>query len=160
MSKDNDTLLDLLVEDEHITASMRDMLTHYMQTWQVSAFHALLMTEVIDEAELADALAASLGIDRLFQVRSLPLAEEASVKIGFARAREWECLALQSESGRIDLVAADPTRIDRIALLRRELACELTLAVAERSDIVGAIDELFPLSSQLPSLFGQVTVKP
>jgi hypothetical protein len=79
--------------------------------------------------------------------------EEALKIIGFRRARDWECVAVASDGG-LDLVLADPTQKERIGVLRRELNRELTLAVAERSDIVEAIDELFPLPDQLPSLFG------
>lgn len=156
-------LLDVLVENAYVSASVRSMLQNFMKRWSVSAYHALLLTEVLDEPRLTDALGECLGVDRLFNVQGMAAAEAANRAIGFRRAREWECIAVQSErmgdtqggeaSCRIELVIADPTRHERIALLRRELACEMTLAVAELSDIVGAIDELYPLADQLPSLF-------
>jgi hypothetical protein len=156
----NDSLdiLEILEKSGQITPTIRRMIESFAAKWRISPFHALLQTEVMNETALADALALALGIDRLFQVQSLPPAEEALHIIGFRRAREWECMAFQAESGRLDLTCADPTQKDRIGVLRRELNCELTLAVAERSDIVGAIDELFPLADQLPSLFSPTSV--
>jgi hypothetical protein len=149
----DDDLLTLLVGGGHLSPSLKAIVAGYAQRWAISPFHALLETSVMDEADLADALGATLAIDRMYHLLGQPVDEEALKIIGFRRAREWECLALTSDGG-LDLVLADPTQKDRIGVLRRELNCELTLAVAERSDIVGAIDELFPLPAQLPSLFG------
>lgn len=155
-------ILALLEGQRAITTAGRLMLENYCRRWRVSAFHALLATEVLEESQLADALAAGLGIDRLYAVTSLRPAEEAIKAIGFRRAREWEVMAFVSElvaegedgTVHVDVAFADPTQYDRIDVLRRELKCEFNLSVAERSDIVSSIDELFPLAEQLPSLFG------
>ena len=136
-----------------ITATTRSMIQRFMTTWQVSAFHALLMTEVLSEAEVASALAEALSLPRLYHVRTMQIAEEALPVVTFRRAREWECLPLKGEGGKVELVLADPTRQDRIDEIRRGLKSEMTLSVGERSDIVRAIDELYPLSAQLPSLY-------
>ena len=146
-------LLPLLVRGGFITQSVRRLVERFTARWDVTPFHALLLTEVMAEQDLADALAKLLGVDRIFNVRTATVDEEALKIIGFQRARQWECLVLKTEHGTRDLVIADPSRNDRTQQLKQELKLEMTLAVAERSDIVGAIDELFPLSAQLPSLF-------
>jgi hypothetical protein len=146
-------ILTRLVKGGFITPTIRKTVEHFAKRWDVSHFHALLVTEVMPENDLADALATLCGVDRLFHVASLGIDEEALKIIGFKRAREWECIVLETEDGTLDLVFADPTQTERTQQLKQELKRDLTLAVAERSDIVGAIDELFPLSSQLPSLF-------
>lgn len=146
-------ILAMLTKGGFVTPTIKRIIEAFGKKWGVSPFHALLITEVLPENDLADALATLCSVDRLFHVASLGVDEEALKIIGFKRAREWECIALKAEDGKLDLVFADPTRTDRTEQLKQELKRELTLAVAERSDIVGAIDELFPLSAQLPSLF-------
>ena len=146
-------ILTLLVKGGFVTPTLRRIIEGFAKKWDLSPFHALLITEVMPENDLADALATLCSVDRLFHVVSLGVDEEALKIIGFKRAREWECIALKTEDGMLDLVFADPTRSERTAQLKQELKRELTLAVAERSDIVRAIDELYPLSSQLPGLF-------
>jgi len=148
-------LLAELEKEACITATSRTMIERFMTRWDVSAYHALLMTELLTESELANALAKSLGLPRLYNLRALSFADEAIAVLPFKRAREWECLPLRSEGAHegLELVCADPTRQDRIDELRQGLKCEITLAVGERSDIVKAIDELYPLSAQLPSLY-------
>jgi hypothetical protein len=146
-------ILPLLVKGGFLTPTMRRVIEAFSKKWDITPFHAILLTEVMPENDLADALATLCSVDRLFHISSLPIDEEALKVIGFKRAREWECIALQTEDGTLDLVLADPTQYERTSQLKQELKRELTLAVAERSDIVGAIDELFPLAAQLPSLF-------
>lgn len=151
-------LLGSLERENTITANIRGMIERFMQKWQVSAFHALLMTELLTEAELANALANAHGLPRIYHVRGSTIAEGAAVALPFRRAREWECLLVQvggDGSVKPELVLADPTRTDRINEVRQKYPGELTLAVAERSDILKAIDELYPLSEQLPSLYGK-----
>jgi hypothetical protein len=109
----------------------------------------------MSEPGLANALARSLKIDRLHHLRSLTLAEDTLDIITFKRAREWECIALRGPKGELDVVFADPTRKDRIDEIKQGLKRDFTLSVAERTDIVRAVDELYPLSAQLPSLYGQ-----
>jgi hypothetical protein len=146
-------LLDALVSDDSLSPAGRAMLERYMKTWGVSAFHAVLATELMSEAELANALARNLSLPRLYHLPTLMLAEEALAGVPFRRAREWECLPLKGEGGGVELVLADPTRNDRIDEIKQGLRIEFTLAVAERSDILKAIDELYPLATQLPSLY-------
>jgi len=157
-----DDLLALLAQEGHITATSRRLAERFVARWDVSPYHALLMTRLFSEAELAHTLSSLFQLERLYNLSKLTLARQASSVVGFTRARAWECIPLVNAAGRIDLVFADPTRQDRINEIKQGLNHEaslsgpgdITLAVAERSDIVRAIDELYPLSAQLPSLFG------
>ncbi len=148
-------LLALLEKDHYITKSSRHAIELYMSRWQVSAFEALLSAELMSESALANALARSLKLDRIYHLRTFHLAEDTLDIMTFKRAREWECLALVGEDGKLDMVFADPTREDRINEIKQGLKRDFTLSVAERSDIVRAVDELYPLSAQLPSLYGE-----
>jgi len=158
-SNAGDDLLALLAQGGHITATGRRLAERFVARWDVSPYHALLMTRLFSEAELANTLSSLFQLSRLYNLSTLTLAKPALGVVGFERARAWECIPLVDDAGRIDIVFADPTRKDRIdeikQLLNQETSLgDITLAVAERSDIVRAIDELYPLSAQLPSLFG------
>lgn len=145
-------ILWVLEEDGAITPANRMVLERFVQTWGVSAPRAITLTNVLSEAELANALAKVLDIDRGYDVAVMQLLEESVDVLPFRRAREWECLVVRGDAGAAHLVMADPTRVDRINEIKQGLARELSLSVGERSDIVRAIDELYPLSAQLPSL--------
>lgn len=147
-------ILSLLEREDHITETNRRQVERYMRTWGVSALDALLKSHVMPEPELANALAVILKLDRVYNVGTMTLAEESLTVVPFRRAREWCCLVARSESGKLELVLADPTRVARISEIKQGLKKELALSVAERSDIVRAIDELYPLSAQLPHLYG------
>lgn len=156
-------ILSVLEREDLITGTGRRLVESYMNTWEVSALDALLSTHMMAEADLANALAKILKIDRLYHVHTMSIAEEALAVLPFKRARAWQCLVIRGSEradggtltqGRLELVLADPTRSDRIIEIKQGLKQELTLSVAERSDIVRAIDELYPLSAQLPSLYG------
>lgn len=152
----NQDLLTRLVKGRFITPSSRRMLELFVRRWEVSPLHAILQTEVMPESELADAMAELYKVDRVFQVASLPISKEALRIIGFARARQRECLPVgdfEGRTGRFEIILADPSEKDWIDQLKQELKRELTLAVGERSDIVRAIDQLYPLAEQLPSFY-------
>jgi hypothetical protein len=126
-----------------------------MSRWGVLAFDALLTTGIVDEATYANAVSSVLKIDRLYHLGTLRLAEETLDFFTFQRARAWLALPLRAqggEDGRLEVVLADPTQHDRIEEIKRGLNREFTLAVADRGDMVRAIDELYPLAAQVPSL--------
>jgi hypothetical protein len=148
------TVLAPLVAAGFLTRSNRQAIEGFMATWGVSAIDAVLETRILDEQALADALAQICKVDRVFQVGHLTLWPASVATLGYRRARDWQCFVAQHEgTDKPELIVVDPTQSERIALIKQELRQELTLAVGERSDIVGAIDALYPLSAQLPSFF-------
>lgn len=156
------SLLHLLEKEDYLSRTNRLVVERFVQRWEVSPFHALLMTELMSEAALANALARALKVDRLHHLRTLKLAEDTLQIITFKRAREWECVALVSDKahgGGLEVVFADPTRKDRIDEIKQGLKRDFALSVAERTDIVRAVDELYPLSAQLPSLYRRSPLK-
>lgn len=155
--------LDLLEKGDHITKSSRKMIEQFMATWGMSAYHAVLETHIMSEAEMANALAAALKLTRIDSLRDRQIDPVAATRLGFRRARLWECVPfICSNKGLsfIEVVLADPSYEDRVAVLKRELGEQITLSVAERSDIVLAIDEHYPLAVQLPTLFSQLESDP
>lgn len=156
-SEHRNFLFKVLAKAGLLTPLNIQMLSSFMDRWDLTAYHAILSTKLVSESDLADAIASHLGLNRLFHCETLPIEIEVLRLIPFAQARSLECLPVSLTEGqprRLELVAADPTRRKRLEQLISKHNVELTLAVSERSDIVGAIDELYPLSEQIPALFG------
>ncbi len=160
MSPDTVGLLQLLEDQSYITESTRLRVTQYCQRWHVSPYDALLATHLFSETELADAVASLYAVPRVGQLSAWKIAEESLEIIPFHAARAWTCLLLRTAAPLPVLVTADPSDAARISEIKQGLSGGMTLAVAERSDIVRAIDELYPLSAQLPSLYGTPTPAP
>lgn len=147
-------LLGLLTHAGHLSPDSRRQIEAFAARWDVSPFTAVLETHLMGEAELADALAAALGLDRLHHLAGMAIASEALSVLTFPRARAEESLVLREDDGRLELVVCDPTRHEALATLRADLGFAVTLAVTERSVLVKAIDEMYPISAQLPTLLG------
>lgn len=157
-----DEAVSLLVRGGYLTQANRLMLERFMTRWQKSAVDAILLLHLMTETELADAFAQLLDLPRAYALRHHKLHEAAASQVGFARSRLWECIPIINNNNGLpglEVVVADPTQTLRWAELRRELGQQLTLSVAERSDIVSAIDELYPLSAQLPELFNKLSME-
>jgi hypothetical protein len=156
MSKAHLEILQILHDSGFLKAQSVQLVEQFAKRWDMSGFHALLATNVMSETDLANGLAQSLRIDRVFHVRNLVDDPNSLKVLDFKMAREWEALAvgeLEEGDGRFEVVLADPTRQDYIEGLRKILGKQLTLAVSERSDIVRAIDLVYPVEEQLPGLY-------
>jgi len=148
-------LLDVFVAKGVITPTNRRVLERFMATWDVSAYHGLLLTKLLAEEELADSLASALKLPRRYHFLDAQLDESTLTVLDFSRARAWECLPIRAADGGLVVVFADASRIDRISEIKQGLKREFTLAVAALSATLKAIDELYPLAAQLPSLYGR-----
>jgi hypothetical protein len=148
-------LLEALTAKGVVSATNRQVVQGFMQTWDVSAYHGLLLTKLLAEEELADALAMALKLPRVYHFVGAQLDLVALSVIDFNRARGWECLPIKGPDGGLVVVFADASRSDRISEIKQGLKQEFTLAVATLSATLKAIDELYPLAAQLPSLYGR-----
>lgn len=147
------SLLDLLVKFEYITPTAATMTRAFAERWHISAFEALLETSLMDEIALANALAAILKLDRLYHIGSLQRSETGAAQVSFSEARALLAVPMTNEAGKLELVVADPTEAGNMATLRHRFGAGVAFAVATRSDVLRAIDEVYPLPAQLPALF-------
>jgi hypothetical protein len=148
-------ILELFHESGAISGSTCEIVKKFAVTWGCSGYLALLETHVFEESQLADLLASSMKIDRIYNAASFTIEPDLLQHIPYELSLKFECLPLnysEPEDRRFEVVFADPTDDFAVAQLRQILGCELSLAVGERSDIVNAINRLYRVELQLPSL--------
>lgn len=141
------TLLDLLAESGAISATVLAQLHAYMARWGTTPLAAVLETHVLPEAQLADEIAERLKISRIYQVAAHPFQKDALHAMPYELAKKWVCFPLGTQGTKSDafeVVMADPLAAGAVEDLEKALKRQLVLAVGERSDIVRAIDSLYP----------------
>ncbi len=130
------------------------MLEIFVDTWHCSPLQAIIDTHLMTEPELANVLATMFQMDRLYSLKNHRIDQKSTELLNFKESKENVAVLLVDESGRYDLVVADPSDQEYITGLRSKATVSFTLAVCERREIVRAIDEKYPLVSQLPTMMG------
>ena len=151
----NEAVLSLLEKCGDLSPTSRLVITRYMSTWSCDALKALTETHFLTEEALAQRLAEAFQLPLIRGLSKLSIILESLPVIPFQQARDWEMIFVADEEGTKRLVVSSPACLDRIEKIREALPFGFTLSVGERSDIVRAIDELYPLAAQLPSLHGE-----
>lgn len=151
-------IVELLVAHRHVSEAQGERFRRFSQKWEVTAYEALLETGVFSEPNLADILAEALGLDRIHRVQDLEFSPQALDALSYDEAKKRVWLPAGEPEGAektLELVVADPTETHEIRSFEQGLGWELRLAVGQRSDIVGYIDEVYPLKEQLPDTVGR-----
>ena len=152
----NQDLLEMLGDLGEVTPGTAAMLRAYEKRWGISIFQALLETNLLEPSILADTMARELGIDRIYQVAHLQIAPEVLRQIPYDSAKTLECIALGPSvlrPGYAEVAIANPFDRKATEQIKGYFEGEIILAVAERNDILRAIDELYSLQDQLPGFF-------
>jgi hypothetical protein len=155
VSDPNETVLNLLEKGGDLSSTGRQVIKRYMTTWSCDALRALTETHILTEGALAERLAEAFQVPLVRGVNRLAIIKESFQILPFQRARDWEMIMVRGEDHARRLVVSCPASLDRIETVRKSLPFGITLSVGERSDIVRAIDELYPLAAQLSSLHGE-----
>ncbi len=155
VSDPNETVLNILEKGGDLSVTCRQVIERYMTTWSCDALRALTETHILTEGALAERLAEAFQLPLIRGVSRLSIILESIQILPFQRARDWEMIMVRDEGQTRRLVVSSPAYLDRIETVRESLPFGITLSVGERSDIVRAIDELYPLAAQLPSLHGE-----
>lgn len=149
------SLFDCLQERKYLTLANVRVLKAFADKWGCSPLQAIIDTNLMTEGDVANALAAIFQIDRVWGLRNHRIDDKCLNLLGFREAKDRAMVLLTDESGRYDLVTADPSDRTYITGLKKKSPVQFTLAVGERSDIVRAIDEKYPLGAQLPTIIGR-----
>ena len=130
------------------------MLQIFVDTWHCSPLQAIMATHLMTEPEIANVLATLFQMDRLYSLKNHRVDHKSVELLSYKASKENVSVLLIDDSGRYDLVVADPSDQEYIATIRSRATVEFTLAVCERREIVRAIDEKYPLIAQLPTIMG------
>lgn len=149
-------LLKEFVSQGYIDPLISKSVVHYMEKWEKSSLHAILDIHLLTEHEVADVSSRLFKVSRILDLRAHTFEVDVLRRLPFKLASEVEAIALGKDEynqGNIILVVADPSQTESIEKIKNMLGCQITLGVAERSDILWAINEFYDLKDQVPSLF-------
>ena len=154
-------ILDILISRGALAPATKRTIQLFASKWSCSHFSALIESSVISEGELADALALMVQIPRLHGISSQHISPEVLGLLSYSTAREFEAIPVANfeDTGKVEVAVANPADENRVNALRKMFSGEIVLAVGERSDIVSAIDEMYPLKNRWPSVWDCVKSK-
>ncbi|MBC7660392.1 MAG: hypothetical protein H7249_11890 [Chitinophagaceae bacterium] len=145
-------LLSDLEKADTISATNVRVIEKYCSRWGVSAYHALLQTHMLTEHDLADAIAETYSIDRVYSFDKNDLDLSVLRKVSYADAIRYQCCAPQrDEKGSYLVYIVDPTNQTLMSFLSQHLD-GYRLVVVDLTLMARSIEEAYPLELQLPSL--------
>lgn len=144
-------LLDL-EKNEYISRTNGRVIEQYCNRWGVSAYHALLETHVLTEHDLADAIAETYSVDRVYSFDKNDVDLQVLEKVSYAEALKYQCCVPQrDEKGGYLVYIVDPTDQKLMSFLDENLIA-YKLVVVDLTLLMRSIEEAYPVEFQLPSL--------
>lgn len=144
-------LLDL-EKNEYISRTNVRVTEQYCARWGSSAYHALLETHVLNEHDLADAIAETYSVERAYSFDRQDVDYSILEKVSYAEALKYQCCVPQrDEKGGYLVYIVDPTDSQLIAFLDETLIAYKAVVV-DLNLLLRSIEEAYPLEIQLPSL--------
>lgn len=151
-------VLQILIKRRLLQEGILKYLVNFIHRWEVNALKALRQTHLLTETQIADALAAELKLDRIYQPFQCTLADRSPYWLPFRVARKNHLIFLQRDGdgddlpGEIELVCANPCDRTTLTSLYAHLNFRPPLVVSESREVLKAIDFLYPLEDQMPWL--------
>lgn len=150
-------VFEILLSHKVIPYSILRYLVDYMETWHTDPLSAVQETHLATEGAVADAFASSLKIMRIYNMTHSILATAHINCLPYQRARDIRAILIREDHAHddegVELVCSNPCATDVIQEIEDKLGFKPRLAVAETREIRRAIDELYPLSEQLSSIY-------
>jgi hypothetical protein len=144
-------LLDL-EKNEYISQTNVRIIEKYCNRWSVSPYHALLQTHMLTEHDLADAIAETYNIDRVYSFDKNDVDLQILRKVSYAEALKYQCCSPhRDEKGSYLIYIVDPTNAHLMSFLS-QIFDGFRLVVVDLTLISRSIEEAYPLELQLPSL--------
>ena len=151
-----------LLERGVLSADQKSMIDGFCKRWSCSGFEALIETHMVQETQFADHAAEILGLPRLRNLKNRQIATNPGQLIPLPFARRNAAIVVEVRDPgtatvnrhRIFKVAvANPWDSLMVNSLEDMLDGEIELAVADRSDILDAIDRNYPFSDFVPEFW-------
>jgi hypothetical protein len=145
-------LLHELEETGYLTATNVRQIAHYAQRWNISTYEALLQTHILTEHSLADAIAETYKLERIYSFDLLDIDAGVLGKVPYADALAFQCLVPQrDEKGTYLVYLLNPQDKALNKFLHEHLVTFRTMILDKRL-MQHCIEEAYPLDMQLPSL--------
>ncbi len=145
-------LLRDLENNEYISETNVRIIEQYCSRWSVTAYHALLQTHILTEHDLADVIAETYSIDRVYSFDKNDIDLQVLRKVSYADALQYQCCAPhRDEKGSYLVYIVDPTNSSLMTFLGQTLD-GYRLVVVDLTLMARSIEEAYPLDLQLPTL--------
>lgn len=145
-------LLHELEEAGFLTATNVRQIGHYSQKWNISTYESLLQTHILTEHSLADAIAETYKLERIYSFDQQEIDENVLAKVPFERALAFQCLVSHRDEKGVYLVyllnPVDPT----LEKFLRENLATYRVVILDKRLMQRCLEEAYPLLMQLPSL--------
>lgn len=146
------SLLTDLEKNEYISRTNVRLSENYCQCWKVSPYAALLETHALTEHDLADAIAETYAIERVYSFDKNDVDLSVLSKVSYPEALQFHCVVPhRDEKGTYLVYIVDPTDKALISFLDQTLIL-YKLVVVDITLMIRSIDEAYPLEFQIPSL--------
>lgn len=147
------SLLDRFVEASLISSTDRLLIESYALRWNKSVIHSILDCHMMSEEEVADAVARVEAIERITAPKTRLKSHKGVFVFSFDEAIGMEAIAVKdADSESCFVLAVDPraSGVDRI--LTERVSCDISFLTCERSLIINAILDFYPISQSIPSM--------
>lgn len=145
-------LLHELEEAGFLTATNVRQIGHYSQKWNISTYEALLQTHILTEHSLADAIAETYKLERIYSFDLQDIDLNVLHKVPYAQALAFQCLVPQrDEKGSYLVYLLNPVDAALERFLREQLETYRVVVVDKRL-MQRCIEDAYPVTMQLPSL--------
>lgn len=142
---------DLLSDDQ------QKLIAGFCQRWNCSSFQALLETHMLSETAFADLAAKIRELPRLKNIRNRALDAEVVASLPFPFSRSRLCLVYEvrnsGSSKTYQVAIADPWDAETMQKAEDILGGAVQWGIAEKSDILEAIDLNFAISTVAPNFW-------
>jgi len=153
----NKTIFEMLRERGLFSISTQKMAVGFMEHWGVDAFRAVIETHLVEESKIADILCDELKMPRLSRVRTLHVEKDVFEFIAYDVALEHTIFPFELKTdGTLKVAFADPSSRLKLEKIQELASRPIEPYIAERSEIISAIQRHYPLSKQLPSLVSKL----
>lgn len=145
-------LLSALEDAGYITETNVRMLAHYAEIWKVTTYDALLQSHIMAEHSLADAIAETFKLDRIYSFDPRDVDRETLAMISWNEARQYGCFVpYRDDDGTFQICLLDPLE-DRVMSFLGERLPRFRPLIMDKRMLWRSIDEAYPIEMQLPTL--------
>jgi type IV pilus assembly protein PilB len=141
-----------------LSTSTQRVIRGFMDRWKVDGFRACIETNIVEESKMADILSDFMKLQRVARLPSRSVSHDVFKFVPYNLALEHTVFPFEisSDGSKLKVAIADPTDPERLKSVAATTGKETIFFVAEKTEIVAAIQRYYPLAMQLPSLLSAI----